>query len=315
MRNEHYYQEVSPYKMIFGVIEDAAQIADISPSYAYGIYDMMVGDRLLDPTVYLSMAITSAGFKRDPDLSFGEVLDKNTRYGSLAALAIIERYSNLDITDIIVPSELGKVRGWSQADYLLFWFHVISGVDYDAAVSIESSLRLSGLPSTPGFSDPSLTSAQRWGDYASLATKYADLFKNYYHVTPPSNIRAILFVLDKELSLGARAEDLLCRKIGIPPQNVTLTSDELERARPVFKGLVKDLSIIGATALGTHTRTGSPGAFSQSPLIDYDPGHLERLRMRPTGMFSAIEASYRYGRHRHQPTPAPESTAQQLILL
>lgn len=301
MSHEHYYQEISPYKMIFGVIEDIAQTTDLRPTQAYAVYDQMLTERYLDPTVYLSMAITSGGFKRDSSLGIGDVISLNTEYGSLAASTLVGEYPDFQLGDIIVPSELGKVKGWSQADYLLFWSHVITGVDVDTAQKIETELTEIGSLTTPGFTDPAADQFVKQRDYGGFAMSYAKTLREIASEAkqagtwqPPHNMQAVVFILDQDMSHGAQAEELLAREIGIPPQHLQEVQKEtFTTAQPRFKELVERLSVLGAEALGSII-IDYKAQFSKHPTIKANYNVLSELGMRETGVRAAEETAQYY---------------------
>ncbi len=298
MHAESLYHEVSPYKMVFGIIEDMAQMEELSPSEAYRAYRQMLYDRQLDPIIYLSISITSGGFSHEPGLIPEEAIALNSQFGSLAATVLTEEYPDLTIKDIIVPSELGKMKGWKQSEYLLFWFHIISGVDCETALEIEQKLKNRGYLDAPGLRDHSLSHLEKWDDYQRLATEYAELYIKLRHNEPPQNMRAVISVLDKEWSLGAQAEDVLCRKIGIPPQRSVIRKSTLAASAPEFLVMVGRLKAVGIAALGTKTfdTTGS-STYSESPLINYDRRQVERQCMRPTGMASVLHFAARRAKY------------------
>lgn len=71
------------------------------------------------PEFYFSTTITSGGFLRDTNIPFPEGMDSNVQLAKSLTDAIVA-YGGLDPKTIVLPTELGKVAGWKQADYLLF---------------------------------------------------------------------------------------------------------------------------------------------------------------------------------------------------
>lgn len=55
-------------------------LQDCRPGQAYQEYRNFLDRHYLDPSIYLSMAITSGGFARDPELSFSEAMDRNGQW-------------------------------------------------------------------------------------------------------------------------------------------------------------------------------------------------------------------------------------------
>lgn len=242
------------YRRIFQAIEDAAQVCDrLEPQAAYEMYDAGLAAANLDPTVYLSMSITSGGFARDEELTIGDVITQNSEYGTLAKQALINQHPVLREQDIILPSELGKVKGWSQSDYLLFWFHTIAGLKPQDTQIVSDHMQ--PYLTLPGFTDKTLPPEQRWQDYERFTNEYVralrEVAQQQGRSLRPSNIQAMLMILDGEMSLGGRAEELLCRRIGIPPQYHYLNAEVVVRDVD-FHSQTRRLSFLGAKALSTN---------------------------------------------------------------
>ncbi len=240
------------YARIFLDIEQTAEReGGITTQGAYELYEAHLAENNLDPTVYLSMAITSGGFARDDDLNISEVIGKNSAYGTMARKALLRQHRVFSEKHIILPSDLGKVKGWSQSDYLLFWFHAITGLTTEHAQAVSEAM----LPSLtyPGFTDKTLGTDDRWRDYQRFTDDYVrclrDLGDEFGRNLQPNNIQAMIMILDGEMSLGGRAEERLCRAIGIPPQFQLLDVATLYET-PGFKDSVMSLRGMGAQALG-----------------------------------------------------------------
>lgn len=243
----------SVYRQVFLDIEQAAAEKEggITPQHAYELYEAYLAANNLDPTVYLSMAITSGGFARDNSLAISEIIRKNSAYGAMAREALLYQHPELSAADIIVPSDLGKVKGWSQADYLLFWFHTITGLTAEHAQTVSEAMAPS--LSYPGFTDTTLSSDERWRDYERFTDDYTyclrGLGDTFGRNLQPNNIQAMIIILDGEMSLGGRAEERLCRSIGIPPQFQFINAEALNET-PGFNDSVALLQGMGAQVLG-----------------------------------------------------------------
>jgi hypothetical protein len=213
-------EAVPPYREIFSEFEGAP----VSTIDAYVRYRQWLDERGIDPSIYLSTAITSGGLTRNADLTFSEIMDGHTEFGGLMAEAIVDQYGRgglITREDIVVPSELGKVPGWGQADYLLFWAHVITGLDPCEAALLDDAVRRSGVIERPGFREKSLPREEKLKDYAALAETYVaslrrlELGKGNNGAELPRNIQAVVLILDPAESLGANAERYLCHLLGI----------------------------------------------------------------------------------------------------
>lgn len=297
--------ETSPYKPCFESIEAlAAGQEQLAPGEAYEFYDDFLMRNGLDPTIYLSMAITSGGHKRNPALSIGEVISLNSEFGSLAAEALIKQFPILDKGDIVVPAELGKVKGWSQSDYLLFWAHTILGATPDVAQTIEERVLDTGTTQLEGFQNPELSDEQRWRDYESFTLAYARALRTIVQETPnarqelsPNNMQAALFILDEALSLGARAEGLFCRHLGIPPQFQLLDAWAIEAASQGFKEQIAELHTLGAVALGTDINLNPHRTWVGISRDSFETDIAFNAGLRKTGLENALSAKEWYTEH------------------
>jgi hypothetical protein len=284
----------NPYRRIFLAIEAAAQAEDLSPQAAYEIYEEFLLQEGLDPTIYLSMAITSGGYARDADLDIGQVITNNTDFGTLAKEALLRQHPELNEADIILPSDLGKVRGWSQSDYLLFWFHVIVGLEAEDAAKV--SERMTDSLEYPGFTDKTLPPEQRWSDYARFTRDYVrdlhGLKEEHGRDLQPNNMQAMIMILDGDMSLGGRAEAELCRAIGIPPQQQMLDALVVSDT-PELQMATTELRALGAHALGLSLNP--PGmqfvGWSAGPT---NPNLAFGLGFRKTGLANAVFAADYY---------------------
>lgn len=297
------------YRRIFLAIETAAQSEDLRPQAAYELYEEFLGEEGLDPTVYLSMAITSGGYAREDGLGIGEVISRNSEFGTLAKAALLRQHPELSEADVVLPSDLGKVRGWSQSDYLLFWFHTIVGLEAERAAWV--SERMSPALKYPGFVDKTLPVDEKWRDYAQFTQDYVsgleELSDTHGRDLQPNNMQAMLMILDGSMSLGGRAEEALCRAIGVPPQQQLLDALVVERSADLHRATT-ELRTLGANAIGLSLNPAGLQfqGWSTGPA---DPSLAFGLGFRKTGLANAIDAARYYRDHpgarpsRHQGHP------------
>ena len=281
-------EPTSPYREVFEEIEQRAERESLTPQAAYEIYSSYLDKNELDPMIYLSMAITSGGYARDEGLSIGEVIEGNNGFGDIAKKAFLVQHPEFTAEDIILPSELGKVKGWSQSDYLLFWFHVICGPEPKVAKHI--SVAMKDSLAYPSFTDKSLSQEQRWNDYLQFTKDYHEALleamsdgdgKKYC-----SNIQAMIMILDGEMSLGGRAEEELCRRIGIPPQFGFVDGETILEVSNMSPSL-ESLQVLGAVAYGSNLNPSDMQFIGVSKKrTDYSNGW--KLGMRKTGLMGAI---------------------------
>lgn len=123
--------------------------------------------RLPSPALYISTTITSGGFRRDEGMPIGEAIGANSLFArSLTQEGLLEY--GLDPSWVILPSELGKVPGWKQTDYLQFWMYIIRAVHPDSAHSLEG-----GYFNNPSSEFPTI------GDTMEVAPTYAERREAY----------------------------------------------------------------------------------------------------------------------------------------
>lgn len=296
-------QPTNPYLQAFRDIEYAASQEGLDAQGAYEIYEAHLLSHNLDPTVYLSMAITSGGFARDSELGIGEVIDRNSEFGTLARQALLHQHPELSENDIVLPSDLGKVAGWSQADYLLFWFHTITGLTADQARLISDSMAAS--LHYRGFTDRTLDKDRKWRDYQQFTDDYVHHLRSLISTEGrgrgPNNVQAMLMILDGDMSLGGRAEERLCRALGIPPQYQYLDTATVEVV-PGFSDSTRALSGMGSSALGLDInpaglRFAGVGNGGVTPDIAFGLG------FRKTSLSNALAAARFY---RKEPETRPK---------
>jgi hypothetical protein len=292
------------YNRVFSEIERTSKgDGGLTSQGAYELYEAHLAANNLDPTVYLSMAITSGGFVRDDDLTVGEVIEKNSAFGIMARKALLRQHPEFSERDIVLPSDLGKVKGWSQSDYLLFWFHTITGLTVEHARGVSEAM-LSSL-SYPGFTDKTLNTDDRWQDYQRFTDDYvrclSKLRDEYGRNLQPNNVQAMVMILDGNMSLGGRAEERLCRALGIPPQFQFLDVDTLKEA-PDFRDSVVSLREMGAQALGTSLNPPGIQFCGVSEGVS-DVNLAFSLGFRKTGLSNAAFAADHY--RKHQATRPP----------
>jgi hypothetical protein len=287
-------QPTNPYLHAFRDIEYAASQEGLDAQGAYEIYEAHLLKHNLDPTIYLSMAITSGGFARDSELGIGEVIERNSEFGALARQALLHQHPELSEKDIVLPSDLGKVAGWSQADYLLFWFHTITGLTTDQARLVSDSMASS--LHYPGFTDRTLDKNRKWSDYQQFTDDYVRHLRNLIPTEgrelEPNNIQAMLMILDGDISLGGRAEEKFCRAIGIPPQYQYLDKTTVE-AVPGFSDSTRTLRGMGSSALGLDSNPAGlrfAGVGTGSVKTDIAFG----LGFRKTSLSNALVAARFY---------------------
>lgn len=183
---------------------------DLTPASAYALlcksWTPGNGD------VYLSHAISSGGFK-DTDLcNPGQEIESNC---TLAQAIIRELVGARQIPGdhrCLVPSDIGKVKGFEQIQFNIFWFFVIAGVTAENALDIEDRVK------------PDQRINDRTIPPSNKLTMYEDLL---YQLLEYKGVVAPVYQLVQvfaNTSLGSRFEHNLAIALNIPVQRVELNT-------------------------------------------------------------------------------------------
>lgn len=183
---------------------------------------------LRTPRIYASTAITSAGFKRVPGLDLAEVIRLNNEtaaelMGELAAGGSPGIYA----PEVMLPTELGKISGWEDSDYIAFYCAWLTGLSAEATSWIEGRLADPLVADIASKADDRTKSnEERWPYYALLVEV---LLTNLAVVEHRRGARVqdacitLLQLVDTTESLGCRAETLYAEARGL--DIVTVTHD------------------------------------------------------------------------------------------
>lgn len=176
---------------------------------AYYSFMRKVGENAYIYTTYLGTAITAGGFIRDPDLSFGQVVAANTDY-ALDVADELHRNGAINVHESLDAVALGKVKGWGQSDFLLFFFNIMLRPDMQSP-ELKSELERF-MQSSAGFdlgilNNQKLQHDDRYPHYIKFARGYFNTVQNL--ATAPIN--NMIELSDRKLSLGGRAEEELAR--------------------------------------------------------------------------------------------------------
>lgn len=190
---------------------------------------------LTTPHLYASTAITSAGFKRDSTLDFAEVVRLNNLTAALIMTELVEgQVPGLGPTTVMLPTELGKVPGWKDSHYLLFYFCWLAGLDARGTAYVESELN---DPVRAGIvvaaDDRKLPNEQRWPSYrvmVEILLANIALAEAVYG-RPHAHARTLVKLVDTEESLGCRAEQMFADARGLDSVAVSLDGSVGESLR------------------------------------------------------------------------------------
>lgn len=245
------------------------------------------------------MALTSGGYGRDELLTPFEAMRKNMDFSFAAAPEFLKQFPVIDPKEIILPSELGKVKGWNQADYLSFFFYMFTGAYPDVIREVDRKIQETGVRDLPSFTAPA--ELRQKSDYDSLVWRTiraleATLEKCNFKAFGATNIQSGLFLNDMHGSLGTWAEGEFMRNIGIPPQICHMNADLVAAADQRYLDHREALHALGATVLGSDLNWGGV-AFLGVMSGHFNPNFASRAGFRKTGLMNLILADEYYKEH------------------
>ncbi len=179
---------------------------------------------LRTPDFYISTAISSAGHRREPELrapgGIPEAIRRNNITGSLILRELVETSSSLlEPGNVMAPTELGHVEGWSDLDYLGFYFAWLSGLSEEGAVWYFDQLRDPSYAEVfAPAADRTLTNTERWPAYRAfteIAIAKVDQARNSPDRVRSPGCRVLVQLVDVDESLGCRAETLFAEIQGL----------------------------------------------------------------------------------------------------
>lgn len=289
----------TPYAYIFQKIEQAAAEAPATFGSAdgYEMFDDSVVGFGLDPKVYFMMALTSGGYGRDESLTAFDAMQKNCDFAARGGKVFLDQFPQLDASDMVLPSELGKVKGWNQADYLLFFFYLFAGARPTIIHEVDRRIRSTGVTNAPSFTGASET--RKYADYQELVQTTHHVFegvlKEYGHVAlGATNIQAGLFMNDPEKSFGTRAEGEFMKRIGIPPQTAHINLETLASADEGYQLDREQLSDLGAAVLGSAINPLGMRFLGVMKGGDYSPNFASWACFRKTGLANLLDCQKYY---------------------
>jgi hypothetical protein len=198
--------------------------ADLTPSDAIGELLEFGSLHNLQPVrVYVSTAITSAGFRRDPDLAgvahLAEVVRLNGETCGLVLEELTRGSELVTAENTMVPTELGHVAGWTDFSYLQFYFCWMAGLGRDGARRVERDVDRDDVKKALTVAnDRHLFNDARWPAYQFVTDELLtgiDSVLAAEGMRDNSGCSVLLQVLDVDQSLGCRAEARFAERYGL----------------------------------------------------------------------------------------------------
>lgn len=195
---------------------------------------------------YFSTTITTGGFLRDPNRDFVEGMTMNHQLARAVGLAVVDRY-DLDEKTVLLPSDLGKVAGWSQSDFLLFWVHVLRGsepegaIEQDERFQTDHYLSLTGVMSNKGFSEQLRRQA-----YVDMIESMRAILNEPQYPLGIHNRPQLVPLIDTNLSLGCYAERVWAKYWRHPVSLIEVAKG----LSPADARLLRQAKLLGVNVLG-----------------------------------------------------------------
>lgn len=202
------------------------------------------------PLIYVSTTITSGGYRRYEDLSVGAAIESNSRFARQIVDEGLLAYG-LAPELVVLPSELGKVSGWRQTDYLQFWLYIIRAVHPDAAHVLQDEWFRSartGLPAIGERMECAPTYDERRIAYIAFVEQYRMLLTQQDtapYLRPYWQAPAVIPGFDNAMSLGCSAEYYFAETV-LPRWVLSPQTDGLQQS--VHQLIGKGAMIAGRTA-------------------------------------------------------------------
>ena len=216
-----------PIRQMLTKLTFEANESHIDPFEAYALLMHRVGVAGLRADVYCSSSITSGGHARVPDLDIGSVIRRNTDT-ALDMVDELVRVGQLDPRSSVEAVALGKIRHWTQSDYMELWLSVMSGIE---ATGAGAAARVDGFRRTfhdrrdnhdtldmAMYNNSAVSPAERATHYFTHAQTFYDLTSEVDH----SPVAKLVRLVDPDQSLGAQTENVFARLQGTPVYNVAV---------------------------------------------------------------------------------------------
>ncbi|MDP9224402.1 MAG: hypothetical protein M3P18_11230 [Actinomycetota bacterium] len=232
-------QFVSAFQPLYDSIVQAAPTVPDAIALTAAFEDA----RQLDvPRVYVSTAITSAGYKRDPTLDLGEVIRCNNAAAAHIMSSLVKHDApQIRSADVMLPTELGKVPGWRDSDYLLYYFSWLAGLTPIGTAWLEGRMADSVYAPIRAIADDrERPNDERWPQYrafAELMLTNLAVAESRADGKRAAGADILLQLIDTQESLGCRAEELYADVRGLDRLSVTFAAPLPDPLGPVVARL------------------------------------------------------------------------------
>lgn len=213
------------YRPVLQELTEVVNRDGLDPYEAYSwLYAQGSGLGLI-PETYLSSSITSGGHARDDSLQVQQVITRNTESARLLADQLAAD-GQIRPEAAIEPVFVGKTH-WNQAQFMEFWLSVIGGYELtpgyvardvdNLRAAAQESFRAVELDMDRMLSKDSAEA--RAQEYFRMSNAFASLIHNGLDAKP---VHALVRMIDTDMSLGAQAERVFARQVGIKVMNICI---------------------------------------------------------------------------------------------
>ncbi len=170
-------------------------------------------------------------------LNFSEILNGNVKLAENFRLALLNSGKvSTEKNLLIFPPDLGKVPGWTQFDFNLFWLNIISGINPEDAVKIESAFRNSNFDFET-YNNGKLPNEVRRPVYLEFVRSYLQMIdQEGFHVDP---ISEFIQLVDPKGSLGGFVEEFLAKSLGVNISRVVINNMKAFSGEDGARALIK----------------------------------------------------------------------------
>jgi hypothetical protein len=183
--------------------------------------------------IYVSTSITSGGLARQPDIGPAEAVAQNTDLASRLVDQLVAD-NGIDPRNILLSTDLPYVKGWGQADYLLFWIANMAGVPRDRYVGDDLIDFDANSEPARALNESKASAEERWPHYVDLVMLFDGLcqeirlyrWNDYYEQCAPPG--QVIQLVDASTSLGARAEALYATLHRMQVLEIMVREDKIE---------------------------------------------------------------------------------------
>ena len=203
-------------------------------------------------TIYVSTAITSGGFVRVSGMTWADAKARNEQCAGRLYGALIDSSILTTPTNGMVPTELGKVPGWTDTDFLTFYFAYAAGLAADACVAFEEGARTCIPSDVRTIADNrNLSNDERWPDYlrvVEMLLGQLDRVRTAAEAVEHPPLQVMLQLVDTGYSLGCRAE-----KVYAEHEQMDVLRPAIQRSALTGTALGDDIALLDSVPVETGT--------------------------------------------------------------